>query len=433
MSFEQGLALLIGVGEYVDPGLPDVPVTVGDATALRDALLAPDVAGYLQDRVVLLESRHATRAGIFGALATLAETAKPNDTVVVFFAGHGLMGDDDRYHLAAHDTRVTRGSLVIQETGVGQGALLEALRAINAEKLLVVLNACFSGNVAASLGTDEALKRLKAPQLVGRAPTEEFRENLLATGEGRVVITACRSDQRSSFNQGSSRTYFGQALSEAFSAEGIAGRTGVIGVFRLYEWVYERAKELAAQIDKSQDAVINVVEGIGPFPVALGRVRGLAPDEAEIEPIPQRSDVHVVSRDTVDALASVRDAPRGLPRDWQLELAEEAPDRFTLFLHTATGQIHTIDVQRSAAGARPVRLDGVQVGRFRDLLPVQFDIIDAAQSRHRVVLYSTSQRSERIAPINMRINGEVVFRHGVPLVPVLTDRDSSPSGNPEFS
>jgi hypothetical protein len=69
--FSNGYALLIGVGA-------DLPVTVNDATALRDVLVNPNRAAYPQEQVILLTEKNADRQTIRDAFDRLIERVNQN-------------------------------------------------------------------------------------------------------------------------------------------------------------------------------------------------------------------------------------------------------------------------------------------------------------------------------------------------------------------
>ncbi len=79
-----GRALLVGVGG-------DLPVTLQDAAALRDVLVAPDRAAYPPEQVELLVEAQAHRHAILTGLDRLVEWAArhPEATVIFYYAGHG--------------------------------------------------------------------------------------------------------------------------------------------------------------------------------------------------------------------------------------------------------------------------------------------------------------------------------------------------------
>lgn len=142
MAFERGHALVVGVGTHCFAPHINVPVTVRDAEAVADVLRDPKSCGYLNDRVHVLTEAGATRTGILRELADLAANAAVDDTVIVFFAGHGALGTDGEYYLLGHDVQLD-GSRVKAGTGLNEGELLDALRKIKAKRMLLIFNACF--------------------------------------------------------------------------------------------------------------------------------------------------------------------------------------------------------------------------------------------------------------------------------------------------
>ena len=91
MSFDQGHALLIGVGSHQYEKRLDVPITVADAQA---------VAGILRE--------------------------------LFYYSGHGEYGEDGNYYLVSHDARLSNRK-VVAGSGVSQGELLEKMARIPAK------------------------------------------------------------------------------------------------------------------------------------------------------------------------------------------------------------------------------------------------------------------------------------------------------------
>ena len=91
-------AVVIGIGRYESPAIPTLRYTVPDAEAMYRTLIGP--AGFKKDNVLLLTDRverKPTLKNIKWALGTfLARSARRDDTVVIFFAGHGAPETDQR-------------------------------------------------------------------------------------------------------------------------------------------------------------------------------------------------------------------------------------------------------------------------------------------------------------------------------------------------
>ena len=90
------------------------------------------------------------------------------------------------YYLTTHDTQVSGGK-VVKGMGLSAAELLDQLRAIPAKRLLLLFNACHSGAISPDLGLGD-----EAPSFGGVSlPTTDMGA-LLSSGEGRIIITACR-------------------------------------------------------------------------------------------------------------------------------------------------------------------------------------------------------------------------------------------------
>ncbi len=153
-TFPNAHALLIGIGSYAHAPAMDVPVTARDAGAVAAVLRDPRFCGYPADRVRLLSDAAATRAGVLAALEALATGAGADDTVLIFYAGHGEYGDDG-YYLTTHDTQFAQRK-VVRGSGVSAAELIARLRAIPARRLLLIVNACHAGELSPVLGPGAA-------------------------------------------------------------------------------------------------------------------------------------------------------------------------------------------------------------------------------------------------------------------------------------
>ena len=263
MPFSQGHALLIGVGTYQHEPTMNVPVTAADAQAVADVLRDPAFCGYPDQQVTPLRNAAASREGILAALDALAASAGESDTVFVFFCGHGEYGDDGDYYLTTYDTR-WQSRKVVSGSGVRQEEFIEKLRAIKAKRLLLVVNACHSGEVAPTLG------EVEAPSTGTPLPAQTAAA-LLSTGEGRIIITACRENQLSYVGNGT-LTLFTAALVNGLRGSGTSSTRGYLSAFDLYTHVYFTIEEAVRQTyGATQEPELTVLKGVGPFAVSLYR------------------------------------------------------------------------------------------------------------------------------------------------------------------
>lgn len=265
MSFTQAHALLIGIGAYAHAPHMNVPITARDAEQLQSVLANPEFCGYPDGQVTFLHDSTARRADILAALDDLA-TVSPDATVLFFYCGHGDYATDGNYYLTTHDTEL-EGARIKAGTGVSEAELVKKLRAIPAKRLLLFFNACHSGEISPNLNLEEQAIAGFGSQTLSSATADA----ILSTGEGRIIITACRPEQKSWIGSGET-TIFTRALIQGFSGQGlVSNRGGYIGAYDLYEHIYFAVKDATEAFGKVQEPELTVLRGVGPFPVALYR------------------------------------------------------------------------------------------------------------------------------------------------------------------
>jgi Caspase domain len=275
MAFATGHALLIGVGTFRNVPRMDVPTTAEDARQVGAVLRDPLSCGYPESQVTILQGDSATRDRILAALDQLGQATSEDDTVLLFYSGHGEDGEDGKYYLTTNDMRKNDARKVVAGTAVRHDELLNRLRKIKAKRLLLIFNACHSGTISPVLG--EAPDDAEVTE-GGKSLPEDTAAAVLATGEGRIIITACRESQFS-FVGGGALTIFGQALVDGLRGRGtISNNAGYISAFDLYTHLYYAVDRAVQRIPLSvrqryaggvQQPELTVIKGVGPFPVAL--------------------------------------------------------------------------------------------------------------------------------------------------------------------
>ena len=285
MTFSTGHALIIGVGQYQHMSQHNVPIAARDAAAVAETLQNPSICGYPSGQIILLTDQDATRTRIFSALDELSAKMDADSSLFLFFVGHGIYGTDGNYYLTTHDTQL-QGKQVVAGTGVSDAELIAKLRQLKARRMLLVINACHSGELSPSFDVEDTA-------LNSQPPPQKLADALLSTGEGRITITACRPEQKSWIGRGS-LSIFTQAVVKGLKGEAPNNR-GYISAFGLYEYVYFESKEGAENLGQTQEPELTVLKGVGPFPVALYRGASQPGAFDANESIPPETAVHEVS------------------------------------------------------------------------------------------------------------------------------------------
>ena len=131
-------ALIIGIDDYKDRRIPDLKTAVNDARAM---------AGILKDKygfqVELMLGGKATRAGVYRALRRLSASAKPRDSVLIYYAGHGdLDRQYDEGWWIPVDAEAGNPVTYLDNTNVQK-----AMRNMKARHVLLISDSCYSGTL----------------------------------------------------------------------------------------------------------------------------------------------------------------------------------------------------------------------------------------------------------------------------------------------
>lgn len=144
-------AVLIGASRFPSaPGLPEIPAVRANLAALRRALTDEQV-GVLPPEHCLGVEDPQTIADVGTALGMAAVAA--TDLLLVYYAGHGLVDDLGRLHLALATTMPER----LRFTALPFTLLHEELANSPAATRVLVLDCCFSGRAIEVMADSEGV------------------------------------------------------------------------------------------------------------------------------------------------------------------------------------------------------------------------------------------------------------------------------------
>ena len=131
-------ALIIGISDYKDSRIPDLETPLNDAQTMAGLLKTK--YGFV---VKTLLNRKATKKAIYNALRNLAARARPNDSVLIYYAGHGDLDRqyDDGWWIPV-DAKA--GDPV---TYLDNVQVQKAMRSMNARHVLLISDSCYSGSL----------------------------------------------------------------------------------------------------------------------------------------------------------------------------------------------------------------------------------------------------------------------------------------------
>ncbi|MDY6784537.1 MAG: GAF domain-containing protein [Cyanobacteriota bacterium] len=240
--FDKGYALLIGVGECNYKPF-SLPVTVKDTQAIYEALIDSDLCAYPDDRehIRVLNNEKATRSAILDGLKWLKEKAEAEQeaTVLVYYSGHGWLDQTDgRYYLVQHDVicdpnaPYERWAKALAASALSAEDFTEALRQIECDRLLIVIDSCHAAGMAPSKNAKEIVGAELLEQFA--APSKGFIE-ALKEGRGRVVFTSCRDDEKSHWFKDQSMSIYTYHFIEALRGAANRLRDTTVRVTNLIE------------------------------------------------------------------------------------------------------------------------------------------------------------------------------------------------------
>jgi tetratricopeptide (TPR) repeat protein len=222
-------AVVIGVSSYKNLAADaQLKFPHRDAEEFAAFLRSPQGGGFPSSQIKVLLNQDATLAAVRTALGTwLARSAEPEDSVYVFFAGHGVVEGDRDGYLLAHDSDPQN----LYATALS----VEELNKIIGERLrtrltVLITDACHAGRLGfASRGVEEKI-------LVNR-----FLDEVGKTGEGVFRLLASRPDELSYEDK---RWGGGHGVFTNFLLEGLRGRAdrdgdGVVRAGELLDYLSE--------------------------------------------------------------------------------------------------------------------------------------------------------------------------------------------------
>lgn len=170
--------LVVGINKYQDNKL-DLTYSVADAQSIASALSNKNKLVFNDVITYGLLDQDATKNSIADKLAQIADNSL-NDVLVVYFAGHGIAINGEWYFLP-HETTLQANEQYLTKVGISAKQIQELLAKIPAQKILVMIDSCYSG---AGL---KALENLQNSQ--------RHFSRALSKSVGIVVMAATRKDQ----------------------------------------------------------------------------------------------------------------------------------------------------------------------------------------------------------------------------------------------
>ncbi len=191
-------AVVIGISDYQDAGIPDLNFADRDAEAFAEWLKSPAGGSLDIDHLRVLINKEATAGKVAAALDWLLEQAKEGDQTIIYFSGHG---DVERKTISQPGFLLCWDSPAKVYMGGGTFGLayfqeiITTLSVQQKAKVLVVTDVCHAGKLAGSqIGgaqiTGASLARQYASEIkILSCQPDEFSVEGVQWGGGRGVFS----------------------------------------------------------------------------------------------------------------------------------------------------------------------------------------------------------------------------------------------------
>jgi hypothetical protein len=137
-------ALVIGNGAYSGTGVPRLPGAIVDADAIAAAITGPGSWRVPPDRITRVKD--ATGKAMISRIESFFRSAEPGETLLFYFAGHGLSSGGDGYLLPIDYAPGSAAMPDFGETALSATRLWKAIGASKAAGTVVILDACRAGS-----------------------------------------------------------------------------------------------------------------------------------------------------------------------------------------------------------------------------------------------------------------------------------------------
>jgi hypothetical protein len=231
-------AAVIGINQYTNAR--PLKYAVNDALAFKQYL--KNYIGMPEDHIFFLSNQNATRDNIQSLLGTkLKRKASKEDTVIIFYAGHGAVetdpsnpdGDGFEKYLLPYDANLND----LYTTSISMDEVRKIFQRIRSDRLIFIADTCYSG---ASGGRTMVASKTRANL------SDKFYERI-SKGKGRVIISSCSANEISKEDDNLQHGIFSYYMLEGLKGRADQDGDGIITVSELFSYISRKVPEASAQ------------------------------------------------------------------------------------------------------------------------------------------------------------------------------------------
>jgi uncharacterized caspase-like protein len=335
-------ALVVGIDDYQNESVTDLKCATSDAKLFKETLVKQ--ARFPEDNIFLFttgsvgENSQPSLTNIVFRLEWLREIVGPGDTLVFYFAGHGVSMDSETFLLTQEADQRSKNTLMV--SSLPGKALNMLLKDAGAQNTLVLLDACRNDPTAGRGDVNNTLSETMARGLVFK-PLPAANPGL---ERNTATVFSCSEGERSwewgDKNQGFFTYYLSEALSSgAYDPEGKATLKSLVSYLR------EKVNTAATREANQAQTPMLKYEGPGADKWVLARTSAEGPKEtfgraqavAEAEELRrlkaenEELQAKLAQSQAEDALAKAKQASeeQAAKAQYELELAMARADAAT--------------------------------------------------------------------------------------------------------
>jgi uncharacterized caspase-like protein len=231
-------AAVIGINGY--PNARSLKYAVNDALAFKHYL--KNNIGVPEDHIFSLTEHDATKDNILSLLGTkLKRKASREDTVIIFYAGHGAVetdpanpdGDGFEKYLLPYDADLND----LFASSISMDEVRKIFQRISADRLIFIADTCYSG---ASGGRTMVASKTRANL------SDKFYERI-SKGKGRVIISSCSANEVSKEDDNLKHGVFSYYMLEGLKGQADQDGDGIITISELFSYISRKVPEASGQ------------------------------------------------------------------------------------------------------------------------------------------------------------------------------------------
>ena len=235
---EHKWAVIIGVNKYDHPNINDLSYAVADAEEIYKLLVHKDYGGFDPKTVDILTDNgktKPTRENILKALRSIEKLADADDTVFIFFSGHGIEEEGISYFLPAN-----ADVAILADTSIPMERFTQTLNRTKAKVQVMFFDACHSGVRKDQAGSSGEFSKRQFSRIFEQA-------------EGRAILASCNADEVSWEYPEKQHGVFTYYLLEGLSGEADQNGDGFVTVSEASNHVMEGVKTWSFKTKQTQN------------------------------------------------------------------------------------------------------------------------------------------------------------------------------------